>query len=318
MDLAVDAGARVTRHATDGADNMPTTDLDTSLRMGLLARAFLCVDDIRLLAWVRALPLSKQDWFFRFCRFSPHILDLVAHSGRNLEQRATEFSAAVSVFRFGAIFKLTSGDRTKVADALVTELAGTMNRPRLLEVGVSDGHSAVGLLKQRTLFEEIVLTDRYNCFFQARQGARRWFFDADGQAIGYKLGCLFMTPDPNDVPPVHGRTAIETANPLLRERYGIRAIKRFNMFADILDRPVQIIKCANLLNVDYFSPELLRHGVDNLMASLSEGGHLVVSQNNDRYIQGEAAFVLTKTPDGPRVTRHHGEHDAARLFRAGA
>ncbi|MDD3312790.1 hypothetical protein [Pseudodesulfovibrio sp.] len=283
----------------------------------LAARTSFCLDDIRLLTWVRSMPLSAQDWFFRFCRFSPGILDRVAGSGRPLELRAEEFSAAVSIFRFGKIFKLTCGDRTHVGDALVAELASAMDRPRLLEVGVSDGHSAAGLLERRDLFGEVILSDRYNCFYTARQGLRRWFFDADGRAMGYKLGCLFVEPGDAAPPPERGRTVIETANPLLRERHGVHAIRRFDMFADVLDRPVQLIKCANLLNVEYFPPDELRRAVDNLMASLSPGGHLVVSQNNDRYSGGEAAFVLAKAPDGPRVTRRCGDHDAVRFFRDG-
>lgn len=284
----------------------------------LLSRTFLCLDDIRLLTRVLGMRLSAQDWFFRFCRFSPGLLDRVADSERPLDIRTREFSAAVSIFRFGNIYKLTHGDRTNLADRLVLDLAAQMNEPRLLEVGVSDGSSAAGLLERKDLLGEIILTDRHNRFYQARQGARRWFFDADGRAMGCKLGCLFVTPGPGDTPPQGERTAIETVNPLLRERYGIRSIRRFDMFSDILEQPVQIIKCANLLNVEYFPPDKLRLGVDNLMASLAPGGHLLVSQNNNRYTGGEAAFVLTKTPHGPRVTRRHGEHDAARHFRDGA
>lgn len=283
----------------------------------IAVRTTLCLDDIRLLTRVRTMALSNQDWFFRFCRFSPALLDRVADSDRPLEQRAAEFSAAVSIFRFGNVFKLTCGQRTKVADAFVTDLARTMDRPRLLEVGVSDGHSAAGLLNQGGLFGEIILTDRFNCFYEARQGARRWFFDADGRSMGYKLGCLFVELGPGGLAPEEERSAIETANPLLRERFGIRSIQRFDMFSDVLEQPVQLIKCANLLNVEYFSPDDLRRAVHNLMASLSEGGHLVVSQNNDRYTGGEAAFVLAKSPDGPLVTRRHGDHDALSHFKNG-
>lgn len=283
--------------------------------MRMLSSLKVCIDSPWLLKKVMGLSLEAQDWFHRFARFSPALLDVVAGQDSALQDKGRLYSMAVSYFRFGNIFKLTGSDRTNLADDLVYSLVREFESPRIMEVGVSDGSSALGILENRKMFGDVVLTDRYNRFYYQRRLAGRLFHDGDGNPQLFKLGFLsFDVPSPaydqqrNLVP-------IETANPVLRREFGITGIRRFDMFVDRLEDEVQIMKCANLLNCSYFSDKDILGAVDNLGRSLVDGGYLVVSQNNEKYAQGEAVFALKKSGADFSLVHDRNEHEAARLYR---
>lgn len=251
----------------------------------ILASVKLCIDSVGLLQAINRRSLDMQDWTYRFLRFSPALLDNAAHGTGDLLTTADRFSAAVSYFRFGAIFKLTSRARTNIAESMVLRIAHQYAQPILAEVGVSDGSSAAGLLDHRELFSKILLTDRYNVFFFKRLPFGRLFFDADGHLTLFKF--LFLSFDLRALggKGSTGLERIEIVNPLLRQRHAVQRIERFEMFTDILPVQAHIIKCSNILNLSYFSEETLRQAVQNLARSLCEGEVLVISQNNERYME---------------------------------
>ncbi len=290
--------------------------MNAKLALTVLSSLKLSVDSIHLLRRIGRTSLNAQDWIGRFVRFTPALLENTLACGAPPETLGEWFSQAVSHFRFGAIFKLTGRDRTNLADREVLRLAAEFESPRLLEVGVSDGSSALGLLRQRQRFAQIVLTDRHNVFFRKRTPLGTLFYDSDRNLKLLKMLCfsLDLTPLGLQGPPELAR--IETANPALRTEFAIPAIQRFDLFRDVLTPPFQVIKCANLLNCSYFTDDELRRGVANIARSLCEGGHLVVSQNNERYRDGEAVFVLRKRGAELNLVLSINDHDAARLFPA--
>lgn len=284
--------------------------------LAVLASLKLSIDSIRLLKCISRRSLNFQDWAGRFLRFTPELLDNTIACGAPRADLVDWYSLAVSHFRFGAIFKLTGRDRTNLADQQALGLAREFPAPRLLEVGVSDGSSALGLLRCRERFAEIVLTDRHNVFFKKRTVFGTVFYDSDRVAKTLKF--LFLSVD---ITPLGGKgaeelTRIETANPELRREFSIMSIRRFDLFRDVHTPPLQLVKCANLLNCSYFSDEEIRLGVSNLGKSLCDGGYLIVSQNNARYQDGEAVFVLRKQGEALTLVKSVHDHDAARLFQA--
>ncbi|MBU1611033.1 MAG: hypothetical protein KKC99_04225, partial [Proteobacteria bacterium] len=107
---------------------------------------------------------------------------------------------------------------------------------------------------------------------------------------------------------------ISTLNPALAEQDNVVPSLPFNLFTDTLQEPADIIKCANLLNQEYFSDTELCDGVENLIRSLTPEGVLVVSQNNARFRNGEAVVVLQRGTQGVSVTEKQGNHPVAALF----
>jgi len=275
----------------------------------------LSIDDVHLFLTVTR-SLNIQDWASLVLRFTPALLESVATSSAPLQIRGERFSKVVSHFRFGNIYKLTSRDRTDLADALVLQLASQHATPRLLEVGVSDGSSALSLLRQKGRFLEIILSDRHNMFYKKSIPGGWLFYDNDKKLNTLKFLIFSLDLSILDKRGGPKLTAIETTNPVLRDEFGIHSIQRFDMFSDVLAHQAQIIKCANLLNRSYFSDEEIHRAARNLARSLCENGHLVVSQNHETYEGGEAAFVLRKTQGTLRLVEALRGHLAEPLFRA--
>ncbi|WP_419786669.1 hypothetical protein [Pseudodesulfovibrio sp.] len=274
----------------------------------LLMESGLCLDRVNVLRWVLARPRRRM-LFFRFfrLRFSPAIL-LDAMRLPAEEDRAAIFSLAMSYINIRDTYKTTSGQRNTLADAEILELAAKRGK-RLMEVGVSDGSSAQTLLQNRHLFSEILLTDRYNVFRYRNIPLGKVFLDSHNRLLGIKFLCFYLSV-PSDTPhPPDGLQQIETLNPFLSEAPQQGGIRAFDIRNDRLEHPVDVIKCANILNLSYFTREQILGILSNLGNSLSEGGALVISQNNEKYTDGEAIVVLQKTEAGFRPVKNINNHD---------
>jgi hypothetical protein len=280
----------------------------------VLASWKLTIDSGRLLEFIADRSLEAQDWYKRFIRFTPELLDTVRAGGLSSDAQCAVFSRAVSWFRFGNIFKLTSRDRTLLADGAVLSLAREKSAPALLEIGSSDGISSLAFFEERGLFSEIRLTDRYNVFYRERRGFSTRYYDADKTAMYLRIGLLSFDLRPLGIKPVGDLERIETVNPLLTRTFGVERIERFDMFGDAADSRYDIIKCCNLLNKSYFSDDQIVKAVRNMARSLEDEGSIVVSQNHEKYDGGEAMFVLRKDGDVLTVVESVNDHDAVTLF----
>ncbi|MGE4552768.1 MAG: hypothetical protein AB7D57_06625 [Desulfovibrionaceae bacterium] len=283
----------------------------SALKRALL-RCCTCWDSIRLLDWIDRKGL--QHLFFHHLRYrvTPAMLERALAAPP--AERARLYALATSYLKVDNTYKTTGLDRTRLADGLLLELAREFDAPRLLEVGVSDGSSALNLLARRDVFAEVVLTDRFSRFLQRRFPLGRAFLDAEGRRFGLKFLCLYVWLSPGRTVDPQGYAPIEVVNPRVREAFGVPAIRRFDLFRDALDRPVQLIKCANILNLAYFDAATIRRALDNLARSLAPGGYVVLSQNNAKYPGDEAALVLRREADGFRPVRNVNGHELAALF----
>ena len=140
------------------------------------------------------------------------------------------------------------------------------------------------------------------------------FFNADGDGMTFKVGPLSFSIEGLGLKCGNDAERIETINPLLVVRGLASQIERFDLFNDVAPEPYSIIKCANILNSSYFPDDVIRCGVENLCRSLAESGFLIISQNNEKYVGGEAVFVLRKEFDGIRMVESVNNHDLACLF----
>lgn len=282
----------------------------------VLTQSGLCIDSARFFRW-----LYSHDGMYRFCvrylrmRFSPSILEDALLKGKDIEERASLFTFFLSRINIRHIFKTTGKARTVLADELILKLAGEFGKPSLLEVGVSDGSSSLELLSHREKFGTIHLTDRFPYFLIRRFPFGRIFMDADGCPLGVKFLFFYLSLASERCLNTSGCERLETINPLVTAQSGLTGIESFDMFTDRLDNPVDLIKCANILNSSYFLPEQVVQALENLSTSLNPGGYLVLSQNNEKYVGGEALMALHKKDGRFVLVADINEHDFAPLLR---
>jgi len=267
-----------------------------------------CLDNIAFLDWICRKKL--QFWFFRVLRFgfSPELLSKLAGSGAPLSERSRLHTLATSYLRAGNTVKTTGMARTNHADQCVLDEAGKQESPRLLEVGVSDGSSALGLIEKRELFSHIALSDRYPYFMMKRNALGCRFYDVDGQTHGRKVLGLLINPINPISADVEGCTKIQSINPALVEEHGIHSIDFYDVFSSVESIKYDIIKCSNLLNLIYFDAPMIVSAVSNLLKSLNVGGCLIISHNNAKYTDGEAVICLRQISDG-KVGIYHEIND---------
>lgn len=277
----------------------------------------LCLDSVRLLDWIRRHRLETLFFTVLRYRVSPLVLLDALAQDVDEEERGRLFALGASMLRVGGVYKTTGLKRTVLADRLALRLARGVRDAALLEVGVSDGSSSLELLARGRVFSRIVLTDRFSRFYARKGLFGTLFLDAEDRLYAFKFLFLYILLPARPARRGPEAAAIEVVNPLLTSRHGLDRITRFNMFTDALDLPVDIIKCANILNKAYFSEQETRAAVSNLCRSLKEGGRIVVSQNNAKYASGEAGFVLRKSGAALRLESCFNNHDLADLFRRG-
>ena len=282
----------------------------------ILMESGLCIDSIRLLQWLANHETMRTAAFRLFrLRFSPAILHSALAAAATVEEAGELFSMGISLVNVGDTYKTTKRERSRLADQAILRLAAEYEAPALLEVGVSDGVSSLGLLETNGVFSRVVLTDKFSHFHEGRRWFGKVFLDSYRRLLGVKVGCLYCNLA-LDRPVEGGRySRIETVNPVVEARCGVDAFSRFDILSDVMDEPVQIIKCANILSRCYFLEEQVLSAVRNLGRSLVEGGRLVVSHNNDKYDQGEAVLVLRKEGGDFRVEEDVNGHELGDVLR---
>lgn len=270
------------------------------------------------------LRLLQQDgplktFLLRFLRVrvSPDALTRMRRMPLPLEERAQLFRQAISLLNVNETYKTTGSDRTRLADEAILKLTAEMDAVRLLDIGVSDGSASVALLSQLPHLRKAILTDLHPLLYAWGSGLFRVFLDGQQRLLGIKLLGLYINLSFTTPRDAQHFEAIDTLNPLLPENHGIAAIQPFNALTDRLPEPVEVIKCANVLNRAYFPDADLRAAVVNLSRSMAQGGALVISHNNAKYAGGEAYFVLQRQGDFLALVAEENAHESLPLFREG-
>lgn len=279
----------------------------------------------------RSLRLLEADgrlktFLLRFLRVrvSPDALPRLRGLRAPLDERARLFRNAISLLNVNETYKTTGSDRTKLADEMLLGLLPDLDKTgpeqgplRLLDIGVSDGSASVALLDRLPEGSQAILTDLHPVLYARGPAFLRLFLDARQRLLGVKILGLYLNLSLSLHANALNFETVDTINPLLPERLGIAGIRPFNALADALPEPVQLIKCANVLNRGYFDDAALLAAAANLARSLAEGGFLVISQNNAAYPGGEACFALQKRGARLLLAAQINGHAALPLFEAG-
>lgn len=232
----------------------------------------------------RALALALR------IKFSPDIFEAVRRASLPAAERAALFSGAMTLFKSGSAYKTTAAGRSPLTDAAI--LAAAAPGSLIVETGVSDGVSALGLL-ERAKDCEVLLTDSQACYHYADFCCGRRFYAGDDGSVSVKLPLFYFSTGATGVAPA-GAGRISLLNPAVTEKFPGAELLPFDIFSGALDRKADIIKCANVLNEVYFTPEEIKKALANLGSNLKDGGRLFVCQNNRKYRDGEAYFTLRR------------------------
>jgi len=282
----------------------------------IILRSGPCLDSPAFLRlYLRALgnPALRLLALALRIKFSPAVLDAVRESRLPPAEKAGLFSAAMNLFRGGGAFKTTSAGRSPLTDAAVLALAGP--GALIAEVGVSDGVSALHLLENAG-GAEVLLTDLQASFPYRDAGPARVFYYTDGAYISVKLPLFYLCTGlkAGALPP--GLPEVSLLNPLVAEKFPAARLAAFDIFGGALPRPAGVIKCANVLNLAYFSPEKIKAALENLRSALAEGGWLVIGQNNPAYEGGEAWLALQREGNRLLLRREEHGHELLPLLRS--
>lgn len=285
--------------------------------MKTIMRSGPCVD--RAFALKLYLAALRRPWARRLAiasrfRFSPLLLDALRASPLPPGEKAELFSAAMNLFRSGGSYKTTAADRSPLTDAAV--LARLRPGARLLEAGVSDGISALGLLGAAP-GAEIILSDRQAAFHASGTLFRRIYGFEDGELF-VKLPCfLLCTGLPAGAPPA-GAAEISPLNPAVEAAFPGVKLAAFDVFTGRLERRADVIKCANVLNKAYFGLPDIGRALKNLSSNLEDGGWLVIGHNNPRYEGGEAFLALRREGGALALREERNGHELLADIRSGA
>ncbi|OGR63788.1 MAG: hypothetical protein A2X31_09245 [Elusimicrobia bacterium GWB2_63_22] len=259
----------------------------------ILLRSGPCLDSLPFLRlYLAALenPVSRFLALALRIKFSPDIFDEVRRSALPADQKAALFSRTMNLFKSGNAYKTTAAGRSPLTDAAL--LASAAPGSLIVETGVSDGVSALGLL-ERAKGCEVLLTDSQDCYRYTDFCCGRRFYAGDDGSVSVKLPLFYLSTGGGGQAPA-GAGRISLLNPAVTEKFPGAELRPFDIFSGALPRKADLIKCANVLNEVYFTPGEIKKALANLGAGLKDGGRLFVCQNNGKYKDGEAYFVLGK------------------------
>jgi len=252
-----------------------------------------CADSVAVLKFYLAAlerPAARLLVLALRIKFSPDIFDEIRRCSLPPAEKAALFSKAMNLFKSGNAYKTTAAGRSPLTDAAILAEAGPGSL--IVETGVSDGVSALGLL-ENAKGAEVVLTDSQDCYLYRDLCCGRKFYSRDDGAVSIKFPFFYFSTGSKAEKAPAGAGRIPLLNPAVEEKFGAELLP-FDVFAGTLSRKADIIKCANVLNEAYFSLEEIARALANLAGNLKDGGRLYVCQNNKKYSDGEAYFILRK------------------------
>lgn len=268
-------------------------------------------------AWLRVYLAGLNNPVTRFLllalriKFSPAVLENIRSSGLPEMEKAALFSGAMNLFRAGTAFKTTAAARSPITDAAL--LAKIRPGALIVETGVSDGISALGLLAQAGN-AEVLLTDLQAGFPFERGPLCARYYGTDGAYLSLKFPLFLLCTGRRPAPPA-GAPSVSLLNPLVSEKFPAVKLAAFDIFTGALPRKADIIKCANVLNLQYFKADEILRAVANLSANLNEGGWLYIAQNNSKYTDGEAYLGLRKEDGRLSVEEEVNGHELLALLK---
>jgi len=260
----------------------------------LIFRSGFCADNARFLRlYLSALknPVLRPLLIALRIKFSPDILENIRRSALPLDDKSSLFSEVMTLFRSGPSYKTTSAGRSPLTDRAI--LSKSKAGDIICETGVSDGISAFGLLANAG-DRKVILTDIQASFLYKDFGPARIFYNKEDFCLSFKFLFFYICTGARTCAAPADAGQISLLNPLIREKFGVAEIHQFDVFSGTLNFKADIIKCANVLNNVYFSPQEAKLAIMNLSENLKDSGWIFISQNHGKYRDGEAYLALQK------------------------
>jgi len=245
-------------------------------------------------------------------KFSPQVLENIRRSGLPAEEKGRLFSGAMNLFRAGGAYKTTAPFRSPLTDSAM--LGKVPPGGLLAETGASDGSSSLGLL-EAARGAEVMLTDLQASFPYRDTALGRVFYNTDGRYTALKTLCLYLCSG-GASSPAAADGEISLLNPLVEEKFPAARLLPLDIFSGELERKADALKCANVLNLEYFTAGEIKRALQNLRRSLKEGGWLFICHNNARYKDGEAWVALQRSGEKMRLKEEANGHELLPLLRS--
>lgn len=205
------------------------------------------------------------------------------------------FRTAMNAFHLGGTIKITGSDRHRGADDLV--LALDRSDLAIADIGASDGSTSLDLISRLPGYRSFVISDRHlHVRAVSDRAGRTVFFDPAGVPVLVVGRHALAWPSLSKRVAWLYRRSLTAAHAAL-DRDGqdvlllnpavqalVRADPRVSYRAhDVFETwsgdPVDVVKVANLLRRLYFSDGEISRALTALLASLPDGGHLLVVDN---------------------------------------
>lgn len=230
----------------------------------------------------------------------------------------------MSMIHVGSTIKITGVDRHGAADDLLLQHVD-LEGARIVDIGASDGSTSVELVRRLPEFASYVMADLYLKLDAVAVGRRVVFTDPHGRCVLVAGPRVVAWPSLSRTIRLAYAGVIARARrraprevlllgPEARElvRTDSRVTARVHdVFQTWAGETPDVIKVANVLRRLYFSDADIRRALDALLASLGEGGHLLVLDNPripgvairaGLYRRGGGHFTLVaQTEDAPEI-----------------
>lgn len=234
------------------------------------------------------------------------------------------FSAAMACMQVGSTIKITGRNRHAAPDALLLEHVDLVGAS-IVDLGASDGSTSLDLLAQLPNFGSYVIADLYLHLSAVEVAGHVVFFDAAERCVLVAGRRILVWPTGavgglvGPLVRVARRRRDRWRQVLLlcpSARARIAADPRVSsavhdVFTVWPGRAPDVIKVANVLRRLYFSDEDILRALQALLASLPEGGHLLVVDNPRRKGVGSRGGLyrgvgdrfepVATTPDAPEI-----------------
>ena len=203
----------------------------------------------------------------------------------------TQFSRAVSVFKFNTTFKSTKYDRYPLTLKEISKLDFS-EKPVILDIGSSDGIASLKNIKVLN-YKKYYITDLNIYVWCYRDEDTYYFHDQNKQCI--LVVNKYLVVYVKEIKSLLFRLIINFFFPFIKKnntsldkiklinpkisKYNNVIVMSYDFFKPWPKKQVSLIIAANILNKSYFSNDELKIGLKNIVEILIPNGYLVVIDN---------------------------------------
>lgn len=207
------------------------------------------------------------------------------------------FSMILSTINIWWFYKTVNYNRHKLWDNEIIKLLANKKND-FCDFWCSDWSWSINLyLKYKKSFSNYDLYDKYTWIYY--KSLFPWiiiFINQDWKIVYIQIFCILLY-----IFPLFNKTNIKLSNNYKFIKFDNPDIKKYNLEikqADIFNNEIKkkydIIKCANILNLEYLSITQIISFLEKLNNILKENWYIIIDHNNNKYNDNEAVLILKK------------------------